>query len=339
MIRIADMHTSSIGFGAWAIGGSGSRWTYGPSDDSESLAAIRCAVESGVNWIDTAPLYGLGHSEELVGKAIASMPEEERPYVFSKVGLVWDEADPLGAPLRIMRPDSVRREVEASLRRLGVERIDLCQVHWPGTGEPLEWAPGGASADAIPLEEYWAVMADLKREGKVRAIGLCNHDTVQLQKAEDIAHVDAVQPPFSALNRTAAAEVAWARERGIAVIAHSPMHSGLLTGTFSEERVAGLPADDWRRGHPDFAERLAESLKVADALRAVAQRREVPVAAVAVAWVLAWPGITGAIVGARTPAQVEEWAQAGELELSVAERGDIAQVLQETAGGAGPVQP
>ncbi|MGK5531875.1 aldo/keto reductase [Streptomyces sp. URMC 129] len=348
MDSIADMKISRTGFGAWAIGGGGWRYTWGPTDDAESVAAIGRAVALGVNWVDTAAVYGLGHSEAVVGRALASLPPDQRPYVFTKAGLVWNEAQPLAAPYRIMRPESVRREVDASLRRLGVDHIDLYQVHWPDTGEALDWEapPGGDGGDgaavsprATPLAEYWQVMADLKRAGKVRAIGLSNHSVAQLAEAERIAHVDAIQPPFSALDRSAAPEVAWAREHGTAVIAYSPMHSGLLSGAFSAERVAALPPDDWRRTHPDFTERLADNLAVADALRAIAERRGVPVPAVAVAWTLAWPGISGAIVGARTPAQVADWATAGDLHLDEEELSTVARVLGATGAGTGPFRP
>ncbi|WP_059006075.1 aldo/keto reductase [Streptomyces specialis] len=343
MHTIADMKISRTGFGAWAIGGGGWRFSWGATDDAESVAAIRRAVALGVNWIDTAAVYGLGHSEVVVGRALASLPPAERPYVFTKAGLVWNEAQPLAAPYRIMRPESVRREVDASLRRLGVEHIDLYQVHWPDTGEALDWGAtgddGAVSPVATPLEEYWQVMADLKRAGKVRAIGLSNHSLAQLARAESIAHVDAVQPPFSALDRGAAPEVAWARRNGTAVIAYSPMRSGLLSGAFSAERVAALPPDDWRRAHPDFTERLAENLAVADVLRAIAERRGVPVPAVAVAWTLAWPGISGAIVGARTPEQVGDWATAGGIRLEREELDAVAGVLGRTGAGTGPFRP
>ncbi|WP_326595570.1 aldo/keto reductase [Streptomyces sp. NBC_01803] len=343
MNSLADMKISRTGFGAWAIGGGGWRFTWGATDDAESVAAIRRAVALGVNWIDTAAVYGLGHSETVVGRALASLPPDERPYVFTKAGLVWNEAQPLSAPYRIMRPESVRREVDASLRRLGVDHIDLYQVHWPDTGESLDWdtlgGDGTASPNATPLAEYWQVMADLRQAGKVRAIGLSNHGVAQLAEAEAIAHVDAIQPPFSALDRSAAPEVAWAREHGTAVIAYSPMASGLLTGAFSAERVAALPADDWRRAHPDFTDRLPENLAVADVLGTIAEQRGVPVPAVAVAWTLAWPGVTGAIVGARTPAQVADWAGAGHLHLGEEELAAIARVLGRTGAGTGPFRP
>ncbi|MER7211071.1 aldo/keto reductase [Streptosporangium sp. NPDC000239] len=336
------MNVSRLGFGSWAVSGPGWHFGWGATDDAESIAAIRRAVTSGVNWIDTAAVYGLGHSEELVGRAVADLPEADRPYLFTKVGLVWDPDDPLAAPRRIMKPASVRREVEDSLRRLGVEHIDLYQVHWPDTGESLEFAGDGSGAvspNATPLQEYWQVMADLKAEGKVRAIGLSNHSPEQLQAAEEIAHVDVVQPPFSAINRSAAAEVAWANAHGTGVIVYSPLQSGLLTGTFSAGRVASLPADDWRRASRDFTTGLPANLRLADALRPVAARHGVTVAEVAIAWTLAWPGITGAIVGARTAAQVDGWIAADAVRLTPADLEEIAVAITTSGAGVGPARP
>ncbi|RXZ68792.1 aldo/keto reductase [Agromyces albus] len=335
------MPISRLGFGAWAVGGAGWRYTWGPTDDAESIAAIHAAAEHGVTWIDTAAVYGLGHSEALVGRAVAALAEADRPFVFTKAGLVWDDAHPDAAPSRVMRPESLRREVDGSLRRLGVDRIDLYQVHWPDTGESLDWNGDGGSAspNATPLAEYWAEMAALRQEGKVRAIGLSNHDVAQLDVAHAIARIDAIQPPFSALDRSAASEVRWAAEHDVAVITYSPMQSGLLTGAFSAERVAALSPDDWRRGNPAFTVELERNLRVVEALRPIAARRGVSIGAVAVAWVLAWPGISGAIVGAKTPAQVAEWAPAARLELDSAELASIAAALVGSEAGIGPVGP
>ncbi|MDT3396901.1 aldo/keto reductase [Streptomyces sp. B1866] len=336
------MDITRLGFGSWAVAGSGWRFGWGATDDAESVSAIRYAVACGVNWIDTAAVYGLGHSEQLVGKAVADLPEADRPYLFTKCGLVWDPKDPQAAPRRHMRPASVRRELEDSLRRLNVGHIDLYQVHWPDTGAPIGTAGSGAgevSPDATPLEEYWQVMADLKAEGKVRAIGLSNHSAAQLAAAEEIAHVDVIQPPFSAINRSAAPEVAWAHAHGTGVIAYSPLQSGLLTGTFSARRVAGLPADDWRASHPDFTTGLAANLRLVEALRPVAERHGATVPEVAIAWVLAWPGITGAIVGARKPGQVDGWIEAGSVALSPADLDDVAAAIEVSGAGSGPVRP
>ncbi|MCX4780547.1 aldo/keto reductase [Streptomyces sp. NBC_01264] len=295
-----------------------------------------------MNWIDTAAVYGLGHSEELVGKAIAGLPRAQRPYVFTKAGLVWEPEDPAASPRRIMKPASVRREVEESLRRLGVDHIDLYQVHYPDTGESLEYAGGGfgaVSPNATPLEKYWQVMADLKAEGKVRAIGLSNHTPDLLKAAERIAHVEVIQPPFSAINRSAAAEIAWAEAHGTGVIVYSPMQSGLLTGTFTAERAANLGADDWRSSHHDFTTGLTANLALAEALRPVAARHGVSVAEVAIAWTLAWPGLTGAIVGARTTRQVDGWIGAGSVTLTADDLAEIARAIGTTGAGQGPVRP
>jgi aryl-alcohol dehydrogenase-like predicted oxidoreductase len=220
-----------------------------------------------------------------------------------------------------MDPAIVRREADASLRRLRVDSIDLYQVHWP----PRDYD--------TPLEEYWLVMAELRASGKVRAIGLSNHGAEQLENAEKIAHVDALQPPFSAIDRRAAAEIAWADAHATGVIVYSPMQSGLLTGAFSADRVAALPANDWRRTHPNFTTGLDANLALVDALVPVAERHGVSVAAIAVAWTLAWPGVTGAIVGARRPGQVEGWLPAATLRLTEADLGEIADAINSTGAG------
>src|SRR3984885_4670449 len=323
-----DMHLTRVGFGAWAIGGGGWAFAWGCQDDAESIAAIRTAVESGVNWIDTAAVYGLGHSEEVVAAALAGLPEADRPYVFTKGGLVWDPADRTAAPRRVGAPASLRAEVEASLRRLRVDRIDLYQMHWP-------------AEDGTPIEEYWQTFAELKREGKVRAIGLSNHDLYQLEEAEGIANVDAIQPPFSLIHRDAADDVLlWAREHETGVIVYSPMASGLLTGAFTAGRAARLEPGDWRAGHPDFTEpALSANLALAEALRPVGERHGVTPAAVAVAWALAFPGVTGAIVGARSPRQVDGWLPAAGLELKEDDLTDIAAAIRATGAGTGPASP
>jgi len=218
------MHLTRVGFGAWAIGGGDWAYAWGDQDDAASIAAIRRAVESGVNWIDTAAVYGFGHSEDVVAAALAGIPEADRPYVFTKGGLVWDPADRSAAPRRAGHPASLRAEVEGSLRRLRVERIDLYQMHWP-------------AEDGTPLEEYWQVFTDLKREGKIRAAGLSNHGISQLDAAEQIGPVDAIQPQFNLIHRDAASDVLpWAREHEAGVIVYSPMASGLLTGAFTAAR-------------------------------------------------------------------------------------------------------
>ncbi|MBV8933830.1 MAG: aldo/keto reductase, partial [Kutzneria sp.] len=296
----------------------------------------------GINWIDTAAVYGLGHSEEVVGRAIAGIPEADRPYVFTKCGLVWDPDNRSAAPRKIMSAVSVRREVEDSLRRLGVERLDLYQVHWPGDGRSLDWGGTGDDAPspaAVPLEEYWQTMAELRVEGKVRAIGLSNHDVAQLEIAETIAHVDAIQPPFSLLDRSAGDQLEWAAKNGTGAIVYQPMYSGLLTGAFDRDRVAALPPDDWRRTAPAFTADLDRNLSVVDAMRPIADRHDTSVSSVAIAWTLAWPGVTGAIVGARRPAQVDAWARAGSVELTQQDLVDLASAIRSAGVGKGPTHP
>jgi aryl-alcohol dehydrogenase-like predicted oxidoreductase len=322
------MGITRVGFGAWAIGGGGWTFAWGNQDDADSIAAIRHAVERGINWIDTAAAYGLGHSEEVVARALRDIPADDRPYVFTKAGLVWDERNRAAPPRRVGDPLSIRLEVEASLRRLDVERIDLYQMHWP-------------AEDGTPLEDYWGTLLQLKEEGKVRAVGLSNHDVAQLEAAERLGHVDTLQPPFSAIRReVAAAELPWCAGHGAGVIVYSPMQSGLLTGAFSVERAAQLGAGDWRSRSPDFTGLgLRRNLGLADALRPIAERYRTSVAAVAVAWTLAWPGVTGAIVGARSPAQVDGWIAAASLKLAPADLDDVAAAILRTGAGTGPLRP
>ena len=322
------MRITRVGFGAWAIGGGGWTFAWGNQDDADSIAAIRHAVERGINWIDTAAVYGLGHSEEIVARALSDFPADDRPYVFTKAGLVWDEHDRAAPPRRVGDPLSIRREVEASLRRLDVERIDLYQMHWP-------------AEDGTLLEDYWGTLLQLKEEGKVRAVGLSNHDFAQLEAAERLGHVDTLQPPFSAIRReVAAAELPWCAGHRTGVIVYSPMQSGLLTGAFSVTRATQLGADDWRSRSPDFTgQGLRRNLALADALRPIAERHGATVAAVAVAWTLAWPGVTGAIVGARSPAQVDGWIGAASLDLTDADLNDVAAAILRTGAGTGPIRP
>lgn len=323
-----DMNITRVGFGAWAVGGADWAVGWGAQDDAASAAAIRHAVERGINWIDTAAVYGLGHSEEIVGKALAGIPATERPYVFTKCGLVWEPQNRTALPKRVGAPDSIRRELEASLRRLGVERIDLYQMHWP-------------AEDGTPLEAYWQALLDLKAEGKVRAVGLSNHSAAQLEAAEALGHVDTLQPPFSAIRRGAAeAELPWCHAHETGVIVYSPMQSGLLSGRFSAERAQRLPADDWRSRNPQFqGEALAANLRLAEALKPIAERHGTSVASVAVAWTLAWPEVTGAIVGARSPEQVDGWLDAATLDLTGDDLGAIAATIASTGAGSGPALP
>lgn len=322
------MDITRVGFGAWAIGGSGWAFAWGEQDDAESIAAIRHAVERGVNWIDTAAVYGLGHSEEVVGRALEPFKGDDRPYVFTKCGLVWDAANPQERARRVGDAASLRQGVEDSLRRLGVERIDLMQLHWP-------------AEDGTPIEEYWQTLLDIQAEGKVAAVGLSNHNAEQLAAAEKLGHVSTLQPPFSAIKRDVAAEILpWCARNQTGVIVYSPMQAGLLTGRFNAERAARLPADDWRSRDPNFTgEAAAANFALAEALEPIAERHGVPVAAVAVAWTLAWPGVTGAIVGARRPDQIDGWLPAASLTLSDEDLDEIAAAIERTGAGSGPSRP
>jgi aryl-alcohol dehydrogenase-like predicted oxidoreductase len=319
------MQISRTGFGSWAVGGGGWAYGWGPQDDSASLATMRHAVERGVNWIDTAAVYGLGHSEKIVGLVLREIPEAQRPYIFTKCGLVWNTHDRMREPRRILTPASIRKEVESSLRRLGIERIDLYQFHWPDDS-------------GTPVEDSWATMAALVEEGKVRAIGVSNFDVDLLARCEAIRHVDSLQPPFSLINRAAGATlIPWCASHDTGVICYSPMQSGLLTDAFTVDRVASLADDDWRRRAPEFQEpRLRRNLQLRDALRPIAARHETSVSAIAIAWTLAWPGVTGAIVGARTPAQVDGWIAAASVALTPEDIHDIATAIARTGAGAGP---
>jgi len=317
-----------VGFGAWAIGGGGWSFGWGPQDDAESLAAMRHALERGINWIDTAAVYGLGHSEELVGRLLRELPPADRPYVFTKCGLAWDEENRMGEIRRDLRPEAIRRECEASLRRLGVERIDLYQFHWP-------------DQTGTPVEDSWGEMERLVEEGKVRWAGVSNFDIDLLSRCGKIRHVDSLQPPFSMVSReAAAAEIPWCAGKGTGVIVYSPMASGLLTEKWTADRVGQLAPDDWRRRMPEFLPpNVMRNLALRDTLRPIADRRSTTVAAVAVAWTLSWEGVTGAIVGARSPRQVDGWVEAASLDLTGEEKDEIAQAIERTGAGAGPKRP
>ena len=316
-----------VGFGAWAIGGGGWSFGWGPQEDSASIATMRRSWERGINWIDTAAVYGLGHSEELVGRLLRELPPGDRPYVFTKCGLAWDEENRMGEIRRDLRPEAIRRECEASLRRLGVERIDLYQFHWPDQTD-------------TPVEDSWGEMERLVEEGKVRWGGVSNFDVDLLSRCGKIRHVDSLQPPFSMIRReAAAAEIPWCAGKGTGVIVYSPMASGLLTEKWTADRVGGLAPDDWRRRMPEFLPpNVMRNLALRDALRPIADRRGTTVAAVAVAWTLAWPGVTGAIVGARSPEQVDGWIGAAGLTLSRKDLEEITGAIDRTGAGSGPAR-
>ena len=321
----SGLEITVVGFGSWAIGGGGWSFGWGAQDDAASLAAMRHAVERGVNWIDTAAVYGLGHSEELVGRLLRSLPPAGRPLVFTKCGLVWDDADRMAPAHRNLRPESIRRECEASLRRLGVERIDLYQFHWP-------------DETGTAVEDSWEAMTRLVEEGKIRAIGVSNFDVGLLERCERRRHVDSLQPPFSLIRRGAAAsEIPWSLEHATGVIAYSPMQSGLLTDRFDARRIQAMAADDWRRRSADFQPpNLQRNLALRDALLPIAARHDTTTGAVAVAWVLSWPGLTGAIVGARSPEQVDGWIAAARLKLKDKDLEEISDAIEGTGAGSGP---
>ena len=294
-----DMQITPIGFGSWAIGGGNWQFAWGPQDDREAIAAIHRAVELGMNWIDTAAAYGLGHSEEVVGKAIREMGH--RPYVFTKCSMVWDESRQLQ---RSLKADSVRRECEASLRRLGIDAIDLYQIHWPVPEEDIE--------------EGWQAMARLKEEGKIRYLGVSNFSIDQMRRVHRIAPISSLQPPYSLLNRQIEQEILpFCQENHIGVIVYSPMASGMLTGAMTRERIANFPQDDWRRNSPEFQEpRLSRNLALADLLGQIGRRHGRSAGEVAVAWTLRHPAVTAAIAGARSPQQVSGIIGAAEFRLS-----------------------
>jgi aryl-alcohol dehydrogenase-like predicted oxidoreductase len=305
----SDLHISRVGYGAWAIGGSGWQFAWGSQDDNESIAAIHRALELGVNWIDTAAVYGLGHSEEVVGRALKDW-RGSRPYIFTKCGL---RGNAKGNVQKILRADSIRDEVEGSLRRLSVDVIDLYQIHWP------------PDPDSSELEKGWSTLVDLKREGKVRSIGVSNFNVPQLRRAQTIAPVTSLQPRYSLVHREIEDEILpYCLSEGIGVIVYSPMASGLLTGAMTRERAAKLPKDDWRRQHPDFTEpNLSHNLALAESMREIANRHNRSVGEVAIAWTLGHSAVTGAIVGARNARQAEGVMRAGELRLTYDEINEI----------------
>lgn len=300
------MDITPIGFGAWAIGGEW-QFGWGHQEDADSIAAIHRALELGINWIDTAAVYGLGHSEVVVRRALESW-KGERPFIFTKCGMVWNEKGEVGYSLKA---DSVRKECEASLRRLGVDVIDLYQIHW-------------SADDIAETEEGWTEMAKLQQEGKVRWIGVCNFSAEEMTRCQTIAPITSLQPPYSLIRRTVETEqLPWCEEQGTGVIVYSPMASGLLTGTMTRERAADLPKNDWRSRNPEFQEpKLSENLALVERLRAIGKRHGRTAGEVAIAWTLRKPVVTAAIVGARNAKQVEGIVGAAELELTLEEIGE-----------------
>lgn len=308
----SDLHITPIGIGAWAIGGGGWEFSWGPQDDNESIAAIHAGLDAGINWIDTAAAYGLGHSEEVVARALKG--RSSRPYVFTKCELVWDKQ---GQLIRSLKKDSIRREIEGSLRRLNLDVVDLYQIHWPVPDEDIE--------------EGWTELARLKEEGKVRYIGVSNFSVEQMKRALKIAPITSLQPPYSMLARKVETEILpFARQNNIGVIAYSPMASGMLTGTMTRERIEKFAADDWRRRNPNFSEPLlSRNLRVVETLREIGSRHGRQPGEVAIAWTLLNPAVTGAIVGVRNAAQVKGIIGAGTFRLNPEEADAIEEVLKQ----------
>jgi aryl-alcohol dehydrogenase-like predicted oxidoreductase len=313
----SDLHLTPIGIGAWAMGGGGWQFAWGPQDDAESIAAIHAALDRGLNWIDTAPIYGLGHAEEVVAQALDGM--REKPYVFTKCERVWNQQ---GEISKSLKRDSIRRECEESLRRLRMDTIDLYQIHWP---EPEE-----------DIEEGWSALTELQREGKVRWIGVSNFNVEQMRRAQAIAPVTSLQPPYSIVSPDIEKEILpHAQATGVGVIVYSPMKSGLLTGKMTRERIAAMPEDDFRQRTVHFREPLlTRNLGLVELLREIGARHGRTAGEVAIAWTLRHPAVTGAIVGMRSAAQVDGVIGAAEFRLSPNEVSEIERYLQETPVGA-----
>jgi len=306
-LGVSELAITPIGLGTWAIGGGNWESGWGSQDDDESIATIHRALDMGINWIDTAAVYGLGRSEEVMGRALQGV--SQRPYIFTKCSLIWDEQRKVSSSLKRA---SVKREAEASLRRLQVERIDLYQIHWP-------------NPDA-EIEEGWTALAELQREGKVRALGVSNFSVSQMRRIQQIAPITSLQPPYSLLDRAIEEEILpFCQQQRIGVIAYSPMASGLLSGKMTRARVAALPSDDWRSHSAQFAEpQLSRSLYLVETLRDIGVRHGRTAGEVAIAWTLRRPEVTGAIVGARRPEQLDGVIGAGAFRLSAEEIDEIA---------------
>ncbi len=305
----SEMHLTSIGFGAWAIGGGDWQYGWGPQDDADSIAAIHATLDAGINWIDTAAVYGLGHSEEIVGKALKQT--SEKPYLFTKAGMTWGEDRQIVQTLT-----KIRAEVEQSLRRLQVEVIDLYQIHWP--------------VPDAEVEEGWTAMAELQREGKVRYIGVSNFSVSQMERALKIAPITSLQPPYSMINRSAEPEILpFCQSHGIGVIHYAPMHSGLLTGAMTKERVMKMPDNDFRKRAKQYQEPLlSRNLDVARLLGEIGTRHQVSAGVVAIAWTLHNPAVTAAIVGGRNAEQVKGVLPAATFRLSEDEYSEITEFLR-----------
>lgn len=308
----SDLHLTTVGLGAWAMGGGGWDWGWGPQDDADSIATIHRAIDLGVNWIDTAPVYGFGRSEEIVGRALAGIRNEV--IVATKCGLVWD--DRKNAPYSRLKAASIRSELEASLKRLNTDYVDLYQIHWPNPDQDIE--------------EAWSTIADLIQEGKIRYGGVSNFRVAQIKRAQTIHPVASLQPPYSMLRRGIETELLpFCAENHVGVIVYSPLQAGLLTGKFTRERWERLPEDDWRRRDPHFQEpSFSAYLEFAESLRPIAKRAGCTPAQLAIAWVLRHPAVTSAIVGARHPNQIAETAPGGDRALSADDVAEIDALLR-----------
>jgi len=309
----SDLFITPVGYGSWAIGGAGWQFAWGKQNDDDSVATIHRALELGVNWIDTAAVYGLGHSEEIVGRALGSW-QGPQPYVFTKCGVRWDAK---GQTRNDLSADSLRRECEESLRRLNVDVIDLYQIHWPVD-------------DTAQIQDAWTTMAELQRQGKVRWIGVSNFDVKQMALARTIAPITSLQPPYSLIHPEIEREILpYCGLHGIGVIVYSPMASGLLSGAMTRRRIARLPNDDWRKHHPDFNEPLLTAhLELVEHLRAVGDRQHCSPGDVAIAWTLRHPAVTAAIVGARKPEQVEDVLAVANVRLTDPDLAEIEGVAK-----------
>jgi aryl-alcohol dehydrogenase-like predicted oxidoreductase len=318
----SDLFVTPIGIGAWAMGGGNWEWSWGPQNDEESIHAIYEGIAAGINWIDTAAVYGLGHSETVVGQALKNI--EKRPYVFTKCSLVWDGSRQITHNLQAA---SIRREVDGSLKRLGIEQIDLYQIHWPA------WKGAPESASPGSIEEAVGALAELQQQGKIRHIGVSNFDAVQMERAVKIAPITSLQPPYSLLSRhVESSTLPFAKAHHVGVIVYSPMCSGLLTGAMTRERIAVLPEDDWRKRYPNFQEPLlSRNLKLVEKLRSIGNRHQVSPAEVAIAWTLRNPAVTAAIVGVRTAKQVRGVLGSASVQLSDAESNEIESFVSTVA--------
>jgi aryl-alcohol dehydrogenase-like predicted oxidoreductase len=320
--RGAGPGLSKLGLGAWAFGGVG----WGSQDDEESVAAVHRAVELGVTWIDTAAVYGDGHAERIVGRALAGLSPEERPLVFTKAGVLVDRAS--GQTHRDLAPRSLRAECEASLARLGLERIDLLQLHWPVDDQGI-------------VEDAWETLGELRSEGKIRWAGVSNFDVPLLDACASLRSIDAMQVPLSLLSRDSCQELLpWAARHGVRTLTYSPLESGLLSGHFTLHRLDTLPSSDWRSRRANFQQPLLDrTLALVERLKPLAEDRGISLVELAIAWALSWTDLGGVIVGARSSAQVDGWASASSVTLDTGALDAIETALVETGAGRGPTRP